>query len=105
MNELETLYQEKFSLGSYGDDISKKFALISFICFLYKKLREKKPDVTYYQIIYKVADGIIPIEEINKLAVICEDFGYGCKEFPLFGIEPKEVPNKIKEILLEWLPF
>ena len=36
---------------------------------------------------------------------MCEDFAYGCKEFPTFGIKDKDIPLKIKEILKTYLPF
>ena len=55
-------------------------------------MQAKNPDVTYYQV-------------VNKLAIMSEDFAYGCKEFPTFGLKPKDMPNKVKEILNKYLPF
>lgn len=104
-NELKRLYDDNFALGTLGKDINMKFAAISLICYIVHSLQEKKPGVTYYQVIHKIADGVIPESEICKLAIICEDFGYGCKSFPTFNIQPKEMPAKVKEILTEWLPF
>ena len=34
-----------------------------------------------------------------------EDFAYGCTNFPTFGLSPKEMPAKVKEILGKYLPF
>lgn len=94
-----------YSLGYLNTDINSKFALISLINYLVMKLKEKKPDVTYYQIIYKIAGTSFPEDFIKGLAIVCEDFAYGCKEFPTFGISPKEIPKKIKEILDTYIPF
>lgn len=103
--EMQRLYYDNFSLGHLNTDINSKFALISLICYLTENLREKNPDVTYYQVIYKLANGIIPDTNIKGLAVMCSDFAYGCKNFPTFGIEDKKIPIKIKEILYNWTPF
>lgn len=94
-----------YSLGYLNTDINNKFALISLIDYLVMRLKEKKPDVTYYQVIYKIAGASYPEDFIKALAIVCEDFAYGCKEFPTFGIAPKEVPKKIKEMLDTYIPF
>lgn len=105
-NELENIYNEYFSIGYLGTkDINTRFALISLICYVTKKLKEKKPDITHYQVLYKLADGVVPENNIKGLAIVCSDFSYGCTEFPTFGIEDKKIPSKIKEILSNWLPF
>ena len=59
----------------------------------------------HYDIIKQIAKEEIPDAFCRSLSVICEDFAYGCSEFPTFGIEDKEIPGKIKEILLTWVPF
>lgn len=102
--ELEREYQH-FSMGYLGVDINTKFALISLICYLTEKLRAKKLDVTYYQVVYNLAHDSLPDAQIKGLAIMCKDFAYGCKEFPTFGIENKNIPGKIKEILSNWVPF
>lgn len=102
--QLENLY-ENFSLATLGNDFSSRIALISLICHITEKLKSKKPDVTYYQVVYKLAHGIITDDQIKGLAVMCSDFAHGCKEFPTFGIENKNIPEKIKEILSNWFPF
>lgn len=103
--ELRRCYNEYFSLGYLDVDINTRFALISLICYVTTKLKEKNPDVTYYQVVYKLGNGLVEDDFIKGLSIICEDFAYGCKEFPTFGIEPKKIPDKIKEILHNRLPF
>ncbi len=103
--EMQRLYSQYFSLGHINSDINTKFALISLVCYLTEKLKEKKPDVTHYQVLRKLSEGVVPEDTIKGLAVICSDFAYGCKEFPTFGIDDKNIPAKVKEILLKWLPF
>lgn len=102
---LKKIYTEHFSLGHLNTDINSKFALISLICYLTERIKAKKPDVTCYQIVYKLANDIIPEDQINSLSVICSDFAYGCHKFPTFGIEDKNIPATIREILSNWLPF
>ena len=104
--EMERLYKEHFSTGYLATDINNKFALISLIGYVTTHMKAKKPDVTYYQVIYKLAEGTgLDEKDIYKLAIISEDFAYGCKDFPTFGLSPKEMPKKIKEILSKYLPF
>lgn len=103
--EMQRLYSQYFSLGHINSDINTKFALISLVCYLTEKLKEKKPDVTHYQVLRKLSEGVVPEDTIKGLAVICSDFAYGCTEFPTFGIDDKNIPAKVKEILLKWLPF
>ncbi len=104
--DLNNLYKQNFSLGYLGKSIENKLALISLICYVTYKYRLKKPDVTYYQVIMKICDGLGFSEDLIKaLAIICEDFGYMCTEFPTFGLKGNEVINKIRELLNNYLPF
>lgn len=104
--EMATYYKQYFSLGHLEKDISKKFALISLICYVTEELKKKKPDVTYYQTIYKLASGMgLPGTFIKALAIICEDFSYGCTEFPTFEIKPNEMVKTIKNLLGSYTPF
>lgn len=103
--ELQEMYAKYFSLGYLNTDISTKFALISLTCYVTEKIREKKPDVTHYQVLYKILRDVIPSDFIKTIAVICSDFGYRCTEFPTFGIAPKKIPEKIKEIASSYVPF
>ena len=84
-DELRKFYKEHFSIGYLGDSLENKLALISLICYVTYKARLKKPDVTYYQIIMKVTNGMgLTEDDIKALAIICEDFGYMCKDILFF---------------------
>lgn len=107
--EMQRTYEQYFSLRYLGKDINNKFALISLTCYITNKLKEKKPDVTHWTVLYRInqsAGGPIMDEDFLKgLAVVCSDFAYGCTEFPTFGIEDKKIPDKIRELLRSCTPF
>ena len=104
--ELEQIYSRYFSLGYINVDINTKFALISLICWVYFHLKEKNPDVTYYQIVYKRSQGLgLEDDFIKGLSIVCENFGYGCKTFPTFNIEQKDMVKTIRNILAKFMPF
>lgn len=106
--EMQKVYDNMFSLKYLGNDITNKFALISLTCYLTEKLKEKKPDVTHWSVLYKInktGDNPVPEDILKALAVICSDFGYGCHKFPTFELEDKKIPGKIKELLSNWFPF
>ncbi len=105
IEELKGLYAKHFSLDYLGKDISNKFALISLICYLRYALSKNSQFVTHSQIIDKVIGDKLPVDRKQSLAVICNDLSYGCNEFPTFGIEPKKMPEKIREILKDYVPF
>lgn len=103
--DLQHLYNEYFSLGYLNTDISSKFALISLMGYLVYKLKQKKPDITSYQVLRKLVNDKLPEDFLKGLAVIIDDFSYGCTEFPTFNIEDKKIPAKIKELLNSYMPF
>jgi hypothetical protein len=103
--ELQEIYRQNFSLKYLDTDFTTKAALVGLIDYLVEQLKAKKPDITYYQVIRKLSDVSIPEEFIKGLAIVCEDWAYGCREFPNFGLETKDIPNKIKEILKSYIPF
>lgn len=103
--EMQRIYSRYFSLGFLNKDLNTKFALISLIGYLTDKVKSKRPDTTHYQIIRKIAGNDVEEDFVKGLAVVCSDFAYGCKSFPTFGIEDKNIPTKIKEILSDRLPF
>lgn len=106
--EMQAIYNRYFSLNYLGKDINNKFALISLTCYITEKLKEKKPDVTHWSVLYKInktSNNPIPEDLLKGLAVLCSDFGYGCSDFPTFGIEDKKIPAKIRELLETWIPF
>lgn len=104
--QLESLYQEYFSLGYINDDINTRFALISLICYIVHNLKVKNPDTTYYQVVYKLCNKLgFEDKFIKGLAIVCENFGYGCDKFPTFNIQPKDMVSTIRKILSEAMPF
>jgi hypothetical protein len=104
--QLLHIYHKFFSLGFLDTDFKTKMALISLICYTTHKLKSKKPDITHYQIIQKLAVGKgIPDRYLKALAVVCDEFGYGCTEFPTFDLNEKEILNTIKDIFDKFVPF
>lgn len=106
--EMQRIFKEYFSLPYVGKDCSEKFALISFICHLTEKLKQKSPNVTHWQVLYQLnikGNCNLPTDWLKGLAVICSEFAYGCTEFPTFGISDKDIPKKIIEMLKNYLPF
>ena len=104
--QLSNLYKKYFTLGYINADINLKFALISLIGYIVNELKKKKPDVTYYSVIMKMAEGSgLPEELLLALSIICEDCAYQCTEFPTFGMKPPQMVAKIKEILNMYVPF
>lgn len=104
--ELEHIYNNYFGLGKIAGNINEKFALISLIGYIVYNMRKKNPDVTYYQVVYKLSEGLgLSDLEIKALAIMVEDFSYGCTEFPTFGLKNKEMTEKIREILSKKMPF
>lgn len=104
--QLARIYSEYFSLGNLSGDINEKFALISLIGYIVQKLKAKKPDVTYYQVTYNLAkDTGLDEPTIYRLAIMVEDFSYGCTNFPTFGLTDKNMVPKIKELMRKFVPF
>lgn len=102
--EIKEFYDKYFSLKFFGSDINNKFALISLICYLVYKMHPKNPKITPLALLNKINSNV-PDNIIQALAIMCENFGYGCTEFPTFGIEDKKIPAKIKELLKNYVPF
>ena len=111
--ELRKFYAQNYSLGYLNLTDSKehsvfeqKLILISLICYLYDKNKPKNPDLTYYSLLYKLNSKLdLPEEFIKGLAIVCEDFGRDCHNFPTFGLEGKAILDKIVSILKNYLPF
>ena len=104
--EREAFYNQYFSLQFLGYDGANKMALISLICWLYYKFKEKKPDVTMWQVVWKVGKETNCGEDyLQRLSIICSDWAYNCPNWQTWGVADKDVPKKIKELLKECLPF
>lgn len=95
-----------YRLGYISDKLSDKLTLIGLICYLTNKLKEKKPDITYLQVLQAITkDMKIDQDFLSGLAVVCMDFAYGCDEFPKMGFEPKEMKAEIQRLLSMQIPF
>lgn len=105
LEQLNKVYQKYFSLEYFGKDINNKFAIISLVSYITYKRSKKHPTWSNYDTLKVLGKGIISEDIINRLAVICEDFSYGCDNFITFGLTDKEIPNKVKELLSNHLPF
>ena len=102
---MQQVYKDWFTTG-YLPSIQDKLALFDLIGWLVTSLQKKKPDITYYQIVHKLAQGTgLSDIDIKKIAIISEDFAYKCTAFIDFGLTLKQVPAKINEILCKVLPF
>ena len=112
-NELRDFYAKNYSIGflnppatSQYSSFERKIVLIGLICYLYSKNKPKNPDLTYYSLIYKLSEKFnLPEEFIKALAIICEDFAYGCRNFPTFGFKGKDILKEIQDILSTYIPF
>lgn len=104
LSDREELYHKHFFFGYFGKDFTDKVALVSLLNHIYNKIKEKKHDVTQLQILKSLTKDI-PDESLQNIALISENLGYGCENFPTFNIPDKEIPNKIKEMLKKYIPF
>ena len=104
--QLLKIYSKFFSLGFLDADFKTKMALISLICYITYKAKMKKPDVTHYQIVQKLANGKgLPDKYLKALAVVCDEFGYGCTEFPTFDLKDADIIKTVKNIFDNYKPF
>lgn len=112
-SELEQLYSKYFSLGYLNPpanatmtSFERKLELISLICYVYSKNKPKNPDLTYYELIFKLSEKLgLPDDFIKGLSIVCKDFAYSCSEFPTFGLQGKEIIKEIRAILSTFVPF
>ena len=99
-------YIQRFGLGYTGQDLEKKFVLIGLVCYLTHKAREKNPETTCLQIVQALSKKFWIEESLQeKIAIIAEDFMYGCTKFSTFGVKPSEIISTLKDITYEMLPF
>lgn len=107
-----SFYIRNFSTGAFSSGkLSNKLALISLICLVTKKLREKDGSLTVKVVIEKILQRPLIITEsfdsfLIGLSIICEDFLYQTTEIDNLGFtDSKQIIAKIKELLNEWFPF
>ncbi len=109
--EKKDYFFSNYSLGAIsGNSINDKLILISLVSYVHFKMRETNPSVTVLDILKSItkqkADNSSYYQMIESLAIIVEDFCYGCSIADNCGLKSsQEIINKIKEILGQWLPF
>lgn len=105
------LFAKYFSLGNLNTSLENKLALIAMICYITNNINKNKDimnKVSCYQVISKIGKDFPDSVHQNffkGLGAICEDFMYGCTEFPTFGIDPKSMPKEVLRLLNTWMPF
>ena len=107
-DKINKIYEKFFSIHFVGEDISDKFALISLTCYITHQLREKGKQVTCYDVLLKIGSDMTDFQKqtvLKALGAICESFMYGCKKFPTFDLQSKDMPATIKKILSNYCPF
>lgn len=65
--KLSDLYRKYFSLGSLGESINLKFALISLLGYMVNSMKKKKPGTTYYEVTAKLAEKQVLMKIQYKL--------------------------------------
>jgi len=108
--ELKKFYNEHFSLGYISNTTRSSFenrlVLISLVCYITYKAKQKNPDVTHYEIIMKLSKNLgLPEDFIKGLSIICEDFSYMSNDFPTFGLKGQDIVKEANSILASYLPF
>lgn len=106
--ELQNIFAKYFELPKVSSNASDKLALVSLTCYLTELLKQKKPDITPWTVLYQLnKKGNCSVKEdwLKGFAVVCSSFAYGCTNWPTFGLSDKEIPKKIIELLQQWLPF
>lgn len=104
-DKLKAVYNKYFSLNYLGKDLGDKLALIAIICYLTNKLKQKNSEISCYQVISKIAGTTSDNGFLEALAVVCEDFMYGCDTFPDFGVSAQEMPKTAKKLIGRYIPF
>ncbi len=102
------IYQKFFSLKFLNSNLGDKLAVIALTCYLTNKLKEKNRDITCYDVLLKIGKDFGEVEKntfLKSLGAICQDFMYGVKDFPDFGVEPKKMPLQLKKLLDSYVPF
>lgn len=107
-DETLAIYQKFFSLKFLNSNLGDKLGVIALTCYLTNKLKEKNRDITCYDVLLKIGKDFDEVEKntfLKSLGAICEDFMYGVKEFPDYGVKLKDMPKQLKKLLDSYVPF
>lgn len=104
------VFGRTFAFSYVTDVMNDKLVLISLVALTYKKMREKQPTITPLEVLLKItgeSKSNSPYYKfLESLAITAEDFSYGCTTIDACGLTTsKDIINKIKELLSQWLPF
>ena len=107
-NKTLAIYKKFFSVHFLNSNLGDKLAVIALTCYITNELRKKDKEITCYDVLLKVGKecGYGGKENFLKLAgAICEDFMYGVKDFPDYGVSLKNMPKQLKKLLDSYVPF
>lgn len=107
-DKTQAIYHKFFSIHYLNSNLGDKLAVIALTCYITNEVKKKKKDVTCYDVLLKIGKDFGEVEKntfLKSLAAVCEDFMYGVKEFPTFGVEPKKMPQQLKKLLDSYVPF
>lgn len=103
-----TIYQKFFSLHFLNTNLGDKLAVVAITCYLTNELKKKNNDITCYDILLKVGKDFDEVSKntfLKSLGAVCQDFMYGVKDFPDFGVKVKDMPKQLKKLLDSYVPF
>lgn len=102
-------YSKYFSLDLIPD-FKNRIELISAICLLTSRLRNKDKNIKTIDILVKLTgqekDNSMFYEFLESLSVLSEELSKNCEVSNIYKYEDySKLTNKIKEILSTWVPF
>ena len=92
-NKTLAIYKKFFSVHFLNSNLGDKLAVIALTC---------------YDVLLKVGKDFGKEEKetfLKSLGAICEDFMYGVKDFPDYGVSLKNMPKQLKKLLDSYVPF
>lgn len=107
ISQLKQILNSDLNIGiPASKDMGDRMALIIMICYLTNVLKQKKPGITHYQVIRLCTKGLEGEDTIiDALSLICDWFASGCTKFPDLGYEAKKMPDEIKRLIHQLMPF
>ena len=102
------IYKKFFSVYYLNSNLGDKLAVIALTCSITNELRKKNKDITCYDVLLKIGKDFGKEDKetfLKSLGVICEDFMYGVKEFPDYGVPLKDMPKQLQKLLDSYVPF
>lgn len=107
-DKASAIYKKFFSIHFLNSNLGDKLAVIALTCYITRELQKKTKDITCYDVLLKVGKDFGKEDKetfLKSLGVICEDFMYGVKDFPDYGVPLKDMPKQLKKLLDSYVPF